>query len=186
MSMPALKERPVTFEDVVRLDPDACPGDLLDGVFVPVSRNTWTHGEIVVKVSVLLSRYLEQHPGWSIAAGDPGAKLRHDPDRLRGPDVGLIRAERRPTGKGTAGWLEGAPDLAVEVMGDDEGLGVALKKAVEYLAAGARMVWVLDADSRRVVVVLPPDRFILRDSDDLLDGGELLPGFSCRVADLFA
>lgn len=177
--------KPLTFERVARLDPDREPGELVEGTFEPVRRNTWRHGEIVARVCLLLGTYLRENPGWSLAAGDPGTRLSHDPDTLRGPDVGLVRAARRPAGSGADGWLEGAPDLAVEVCGDAQRWPELTKKASEYLAAGGRMVWLLDPAQRRVLVWTPPNTVALLGEDDELDGGEVLEGFRCSVRELF-
>lgn len=175
----------MTFEEAARLDPDMGGGELDDGKWVPVTKNTWQHGEIVAVVSALLYAYAKRNPGWSVATGDPGTKLRRDPDRLRGPDVGIVRKERRPTGRGADGWLEGAPDVAVEVVGDAQAHSDLAKKALEYLAAGAKAVWVVDPEPRRVVVYTPPNATSVLGPDEELDGGEALPGFRCRVAELF-
>ncbi|WP_437877341.1 Uma2 family endonuclease [Sorangium sp. So ce513] len=175
----------MTFDEAARLDPDAQPGELVDGEWVPMTKNTWRHGELVVNVSVLLKLYAREHPGWSVAGGDPGTRLARNPDRLRGPDVAMARTERLPKGKGAEGWLDGAPDLAVEILGDGQSASDVLKKALEYLAAGAAMVWVIDADPQRVMVLTPPDHVRILGRDDALDGGAALPGFSCKVADLF-
>jgi hypothetical protein len=49
-----------------------------------------------------------------------------------------------------------------------------------------RLVWVVYPDTRTVSVVRSLlDREELT-ADDTLDGGEVLPGFSCRVAEVFA
>lgn len=175
----------MTFEAAAELDPDVDGGELEAGRFVPVTRNTWHHGEIVGNAYAVLRACARSRSGWSVAVGDPGTKLRRDPPTLRGPDVGLIRAERRPTGKGVEGWLEGAPDLAVEVSGDAPGWSELMKKALEYLGAGSRMVWLLDPDARRVVVCTPPSSVKVLGPDDELDGGEALPDFRCRVTELF-
>lgn len=174
----------MTFEDAAgRPNEDA--GELDEGRFVPVTRNTWRHGELVARVTVLLSLYARANPGWSVSAGDPGAKLRRDPDTLRGLDVGIVRADRRPSGKGAEGWLDGAPDVAVEVVGDTQGHSELAKKALEYLAAGGQMVWVIDPDPQRVVVYTAPSSVAVLGAEDELDGGEALPGFRCRVSELF-
>ena len=60
-----------------------------------------------------------------------------------------------------------------------------VKKGLEYLAAGGKAVWLVDADAERVMVLLPPDRVRLLGKDETLEGGEALPGFSCAVADFF-
>ena len=176
---------PLTFEQAAQLDPDLEPGELVKGRFESVTRNTWRHGEIVARVCVLLGAYVRDNPGWSLAVGDPGTRLSHDPDTLRGPDVGLVRAVRPPVGSGVDGWLEGAPDLAVEVCGDAQRWPEMTKKASEYLAAGGRMVWLLDPAQRRVLVWTPPNTVALLGESDELDGGEVLVGFRCTVHELF-
>jgi Uma2 family endonuclease len=176
---------PMTFEDAARLDPDRDPGEVAAGEWIPMSRNTWRHAEILINVGALLKEWARRSPGWRVGGGDPGAKLTRDPDTLRGPDVAVIREERRPTGRGVEGWLEGAPDLAVEVQGDDQPQSAVLRKAQEYLAAGALMVWVVEPATRQVMVVTPPDRFVVLEAEETLDGGDALPGFSCRVSEFF-
>jgi Uma2 family endonuclease len=150
---------------------------------------------IVGNAYAALRTYVRAHPGWNISVGDPGTKLQGNPPTLRGPDVGVIRAERAPTGKGVAGWLEGAPDLAVEVSGDAQGWSELMKdssarggprdKALEYLGAGARMVWLLDPDARRVVICTRPSSVKVLGPSDALEGGDVLPDFRCAVSELF-
>jgi len=182
MANPA--EKLLTFEEVARLDPDVHPGELVEGRWIPVTENTWRHGEIVVNVVVLLREYARRHPGWSVSAADPGTKLRAQPDTLRGPDVAIVRSERVPRGRGSAGWLDGAPDVAVEIMGDDQTPAQLAKKALEYLAAGAKQVWVVDGAAASVIVYTPPDHLAVLGKGETLSGGEALPGFSCTVDEI--
>lgn len=185
MGEAAVRLDEMTFEDAARIDPDEAPGEVDAGRWVPVPRNTWRHAEIAGNVTFALRRYAAEHPGWRVGVGDPGVKLRHDPDTLRGPDVAIVRAERVPEGRGAAGWLEGAPHVAVEILGDRQPMLDLMKKAVEYIAAGAGMVWLLEPETARVVVFTPPDRFRVLPADGVIEGGEALPGFSCPVAQLF-
>lgn len=178
-------ETRMTFEDAAAMDADAHPGELERGKWIPMTRGTWRHGVVAGNVYAMLRAYAKAHGGFSIAINDPGTKLRHDPDGLRGPDVGVIRSERVPTGKGANGWLEGAPDLAVEVIGDSQTHSDLAEKALEYLGAGGKLVWVVDPERARVVVYTPPDHVRVVSAAELLDGGEALPGFSCSVAELF-
>lgn len=175
----------MTFEEAVRLDPDLQPGDLVDGVWVPAPRGTWRRGEVISRLAWLLGAYLRVQPGWSVSLANPGVKLGRNPDHLRGPDIGMVRTDRVPTGKGVDGWLEGAPDIAVEVIGDSQSISEMLKKAIEYLEAGAKMVWIVDAEPRRVVIFTPPDHIRILGADDELDGGDALPGFRCKVSEMF-
>src|SRR5688500_7407177 len=96
----------MSFEEAARLDPEAASGELDRGRWKPVTRGTWRHGRITGNVFFLLKLYAKKHAGWSVATADPGTKLQQNPDVLRGPDVGVIRAEREPVGKGVLGWLD--------------------------------------------------------------------------------
>jgi Uma2 family endonuclease len=185
MAERVLRPAPMTLEDAARLDPDLYPGEVIQGEWRPVSRSTWRHGEIMLTVGMILRQYARSHPGWRVAVGDPGSKLGSEPATLRGPDAAVIREDRRPDGKGVEGWREGAPDLAVEILGDDQSTSDLLERAVEYLAAGSRMVWILEPEPTRVLVVTPPNQFQVLGPEATLDGGAALPGFSCSVAELF-
>ena len=162
MGNAAIRSVDMTFDSAAHLDPDKVSGELCAGRWVPVTRNTWRHGEVAGNVYLLLRLYAREHPGWSVAVCDPGTKLGHDPDVLRGPDV------------------------AVEVLGDSQSTASLEEKVQEYLSAGARLVWLLDPSSAQVTVFTPGgDREVL-ESFAILDGGEVLPGFACEVGELFA
>jgi outer membrane lipoprotein-sorting protein len=60
-----------------------------------------------------------------------------------------------------------------------------MRKALEYVGADGRLVWIVDPDADQVIVVTPPNAFHVLGCDDTLDGGDVLPGFACKVAELF-
>jgi len=175
----------MTFEEAALLDPDEQGGEIVDGAWIPMTKGTWRHGEIASAINFLLRLYARQHAGWSVSVADPGVKLARNPDRLRGPDVAIVRSDRVPTGKGVEGWLEGAPDVAVEVIGDGQSISEMMKKALEYISGGAKMVWLVDVAPRRIVLVTPPDHVRILNPDDTLEGGDVLPGFSVRIREIF-
>jgi Uma2 family endonuclease len=174
-----------TFERAAELDQDENPGDLDRGRFIPVTKSTIRHGRIMFNIAALLRQYTKAHPEWVGASGDPGCKLEHDPDTLRGPDVALVRRERAPAGRGAEGWLDGAPELAVEILRDSQTAPELIKKAGEFLAAGTRMVWLVDADNERVTVITQQGPHTIVGRDGSVSGGELFPGLSCPVAEFF-
>jgi len=99
------------------------------------------------------------------------------------PDVAYISKERYPKPKGVT-WIPIAPDLAVEVLSpSNTGKEIAIKLS-NYLAAGT-VVWMVDPDDETVSVHEPGKAAqILRESDTLT-GGDVLPGFSVTVKDIF-
>jgi Uma2 family endonuclease len=111
--------------------------------------------------------------------------LTRDPDTVRGPDVAYVRAERIPeTGVPVAFW-ELAPDLAVEVVSPDARAADVRDKVREYLAAGTLLVWVVYPRSREIIAHTPDGMARTYAVADTLTHPDLLPGFACRVAEIF-
>jgi Uma2 family endonuclease len=113
--------------------------------------------------------------GWVVA---------RSPDTVRGPDAAVIRADRLPPGDGT-GFLEGAPDLAIEIVSPSNSGSQIREKVSEYLAAGASCVWVIDPRRRTATVHSTDCEAVqLREPDALFCDG-VLPGFRLKLSELF-
>lgn len=157
--------------------------ELIDGVVVEMSPPGAEHGRKQVNVVRVLLRAEDRGVGYVL--GEIGFVLRRNPDVVRAPDVAFVRKERvPPTGIPKAFW-EGAPDLAVEVISPYDRPGEIQTKVREWIEAGARQVWLLYADSRTVHVVRSLQDRVTLSADDLLEGGDAVPGFSFLVAELF-
>jgi Uma2 family endonuclease len=84
------------------------------------------------------------------------------------------------------GYYRLAPDLVVEVNSASDRASDVLAKAVMWLDAGVRLVWVADPPTGTVTVYTPDSVARLLRDDQILDGGEVLPDFRVSLADLFA
>jgi hypothetical protein len=108
---------------------------------------------------------------------------------VRAPDASFVRAEVLG-GEVPIGFLRCAPDLAVEVLSPDDRPGELAERMADYVAAGTRCIWVVDADARTVTVHRPgePPLVVHADVDAAtsLDGAPVLPGFALPLAPLFA
>ena len=60
-----------------------------------------------------------------------------------------------------------------------------MRKLREYFDAGARLVWYIDPRARNVTVYTSSDHFTVLDETATLDGGDLLPGFTLPLLELF-
>jgi len=76
-------------------------------------------------------------------------------------------------------------DLAIEVATSDARKPMFKAAIHEHLKTGVRMVWVIDAEDVSIRVATQPSRWDVFHDDYVFDGGDVLPGFSCKVADLF-
>ncbi len=85
----------------------------------------------------------------------------------------------------TKKFWQGAPDLAVEVGSPGDTLKEVREKVEDWLAAGTRAVWVVNPKRRSVSVYRSTADVTRLSESDELDGGDVVPGFRCRVADIF-
>ena len=117
--------------------------------------------------------------------GEPGYRLESNPDTVRCPDVAWFAPGRILPG--TVGFPDLTPDLCVEVASpsnsrSDRRLS---DKAQMWLNFGAREVWVPNPATVTVTQYFPGAPPVVLGEDDILDGGDLLPGFSVPVWQLF-
>jgi Uma2 family endonuclease len=143
------------------------------------------HGRIVGRIHNRLGPFVESR-GLGVATGaDTGFYIQRDPDTVRAPDVGFVRADRVPRAP-ASGFFEGVPDLAVEVLSPGDRAGEVLAKVQDWLDAGCMAVWVVDPATRTVAVYGSGGTVArLGTADDLSSEG-VLPGFRLPVGDIFA
>lgn len=109
------------------------------------------------------------------------------PNIVRIPDVAFISWDRLPGRRRPTQPVPAVvPDLAVEVLSRSNTPGEMSVKREQYFQAGVRLVWEIDPVSRTVVVYTKPDKGRTLTEADTLDGGDVLPGFTLPVRDVFA
>ena len=102
----------------------------------------------------------------------------------RMPDISFVAAARLPPEGDPAGEWDIAPDLAVEIISPNDVYSKVRAKVYEYFAAGVSEVWLVEPEFSTVTVYFSPTQnAILTEDDDLTS--QLLPGFRCRVGDIF-
>jgi Uma2 family endonuclease len=116
--------------------------------------------------------------------GDAGFKLATNPDTVRGPDLAFIRRDRVPT-PSPVGYAEFAPDLVVEVLSPGDRPGEVLAKVADWLSAGTSLVWVVDPERRQARVYRRDGSQALVSAGQMLDGEDVMPGFSCPLEAVF-
>jgi Uma2 family endonuclease len=124
--------------------------------------------------------------GWLWPADCGYQCFRDAPDKVRKPDVSFVRFGRLPNEQLPEGFIRIPPDLAVEVISPRDFAKDTDEKVAEYLAAGVRLVWVIHPESKTVLVYRADGSIVgLRERDEL-SGEDVVPGFRCRVAEVFA
>jgi Uma2 family endonuclease len=143
------------------------------------------HGRLAAGILTRLSAFVKEHELGEVVSTETGFLLARDPDTVRAPDVAFVSRETLERVGDVRGFFPGPPDLAIEVRSPSERPAEVHAKIADYLAAGTRLVWVVDAGPRSVVVyrALLSPRTLL--GHDVLDGEEILPGFRLPIAELF-
>lgn len=106
---------------------------------------------------------------------------------VRGPDVAFLSRARFPGGRLPAeAYPSLAPDLAVEVLSPGNTKAEMSRKRIEYFHSGVQLVWIVDCRDRSVAVYTSPNSVTVVREDEMIDGGNVLAGFTCLVADFFS
>jgi Uma2 family endonuclease len=161
---------------------DAAPSELVRGKVVPLKQAHFDHGNVEWKFARALGTFAEANDLGKIAVGEVGVYTQRAPDTVRAADVVFVSNER--LARRSAGFLDVAPDLVVEVHGSNESWRRLRRKVGEYFACGVRLVWVVEPRKRRVLVHRSATDVRELRQDDELSGEDVLPGFKARVGDL--
>jgi Uma2 family endonuclease len=173
-----------TLRDLIRLQKkDGRIYELVDGTLVakPVAFDEST---LAVRLGGILERFATD-ADLGLVAGEQGL-MRLMPGLARAPDVSFISWSQIPDrGTRRAPVPDLYPDLAVEFLSPSNTRREMARKRKEYFLAGTRLVWQVNPRTRTVDVYTAPDEFTTLTEADTLDGGDVLPGFTVPVRNIF-
>ena len=184
--MTALQTDLLTADDLLQLYSEGVRGELVRGVLHGAMPSGEEHGWIVTNLVGEMFLVVKPQQLGRLIASDAGVWLERDPDTVREPDIAFTRAERLPPGPPSRGYAEVAPDLVVEVVSPRDTVEDAADRAAMWLEHGVQLVWVVHPASRTIDVHRLGAGLTTLTERDRLGGGDVLPGFSCPVAAVFA
>ena len=103
---------------------------------------------------------------------------------VRNPDVAFVTSEHVKRLDVDRSPADGAPALAVEVVSPTNSAQDIAKKTQQYLNAGCRLVWIVYPSLRMAEIHSPSGTRQVREPE-LLEAGDLLPGFSLSLSYIF-
>jgi len=184
--MSATLTKPVTADELLAMPDDGQCYELVKGELRMAPPPGFEHGEITMNLAGPLYQHVKSNSLGVVFAAETGFKLESNPDTVRAPDVAFMRRARvQETGR-VPGYGSGAPDLAVEVLSPSDRTIEVEEKVAEWLAAGARMVWVVSPKLHTVTVYRSLTDIVTLTEKDALDGGDVVPGFKINVTEIFA
>ena len=175
----------MTAEQLAELPDDGWRHELIDGELRTMAPAGEQHGQVAVNFTYLVVDHVRRHHLGRCYIAETGFVLQRDPDTVRAPDLAFTRTERLSPAPSRS-FSEIVPDLVVEVVSPSDRASEVTKKALVWLQARVRSVWVIDPDAEVVTVHKDADVIgLLQDLDAVLSGEDVLPGFEARLGDIF-
>lgn len=178
--------RRTTADELFRMPSDGKRFELVQGELRTITLSGSAHGYVVVEVTVRLGDFVSRNNLGCVFGAETGFRIERDPDTVLAPDVSYIRKARLDVTGIPDAFCPEAPTLVVEVVSPNDTAYEVDDKMQRWFAAGVELGWVV-YPKRHTVTVYPSlnDIHVLK-ADDILDGGTVVPGFTCRVGELFA
>jgi len=159
--------------------------EIVNGELIDMENRSAKHGYIAIILSAALFNCVSTRKLGAMFDCSTAFKMKSG--NKRSPDISFMAKERlQGLDELPDGFLEGAPDLAVEILSPGNTVAEIHDKLVEYFENGARLVWVIHPQEQYVLVYRSsqePDRLLK--STQSLDGEEIVPGFTLPIAELF-
>jgi Uma2 family endonuclease len=175
----------VTAEELAALGEDA-PFELVRGELRRVSPTLGWHGLVTGRFAFEFGLYSATVLPGEIFTAEAGYFAEHDPDTVVAPDVFFIRKDRLPSeAELKSDYVRVPPDAVVEVRSPSNTKIQIEEKVLIYLRNGVRLVLAADPGPMTIRVRTPEGRDETLGIDDVLDGGDALPGFRVPVARFF-
>jgi Uma2 family endonuclease len=175
----------VTADELLAMPDDGLCYELVKGELICMPPPGFVHGVRTLKLTTPLDNHVTANRLGVVCAAETGFLLAQNPDTVRAPDIAFVRRERIEKAGEVKGYWVGAPDLAVEVTSPGNTIREVEDKVAQWLEAGARMVWVVSSKLRTVTVYRSLTDIVVLTEKDTLDGGDVVPGFQIRVAEIF-
>jgi Uma2 family endonuclease len=157
--------------------------ELVDGVLVEKTVG-YEESCLTVDLITLLNGFVKAHKLGKVSG--PDGMVRLFPGLVRIPDVAFASSKRFSQRRGSRKLPDLVPDLAVEVLSEDNTAKEMSRKLDDYFNAGVRLVWFVDPRKRTVEVFSGKKSSKLLQEHETVAGGKVLPGFSLPLKELFA
>lgn len=178
--------RITTADELLFMPTDGYRYELIEGELRKMSPGGSQHGLLSNKIGWLLTTHVVQFDLGEVFGAETGFRVGRNPDTVLAPDASFVRKERIQKIGVPKEFFPEAPALVVEVVSPGDTAEEVDDKMRRWFSAGAELGWVIYPSGRTVTVYQSLHDIRILSGDDMLDGGEVVPGFTCRVSDLFA
>jgi Uma2 family endonuclease len=137
------------------------------------------HGRVAANLIASLMNHVKRNQIGVVYASEVGFRISRNPDTVRAPDAAFVRAERAVD---TAGFFDGPPDAAFEVVSPHDSYTEIEEKTLEWLRAGAVVVIIADPRTRSIRVHRAAGAVNVA---DVVEIDDVIPGWRITLEDAF-
>ena len=179
-----LKSRLITAEEFETY-PEDCRYDLIEGELAPMPPEpSGIHGEITFSLGFEVGYFVRSHDLGLCFAAATRFTIEFNPDTSIGSDFAFVKKGGLPLPL-PEGFLRIAPDLIVEVRSPSDKTTEAEEKMRRWIRSGVRLGWELNMRTRVLTVYRPDKEPRTVDIDGVIEGEDVLPGFTLPMRRLF-
>jgi Uma2 family endonuclease len=139
-----------------------------------------------MRIGSLIEQFARKNKIGTVYAAETGFQLRENPDTVRAADAAFIAQGRIPADGEPEGYWAIAPDLVVEVVSPSDSASEVQNKVTDWLDAGCRLVWVVYPDTTTITEYRSLTEVRVLTAEQSLDGGDVLPGLTCPIGEIFS
>jgi Uma2 family endonuclease len=183
--MAVTRDSLMTADELLMRPDDGLRHELIKGELTTMAPAGAEHGIVALRIAASLYAHVESQDLGVTFAAETGFRIGSSPDTVRAPDVAFVSKERYEQAGPTARFWPGAPDLAVEVVSPGDSYSEVQDKVFDWLEAGTRLVIVADPRKRAVTVYRSLAEIRVLTGQEILDGGDVAPGWSLAVSTIF-
>ena len=174
------KSVPTTMTLAEFLENDVPGYEYTKGELIPMSAATRRHGKTSINIIRYLDRYVYENGLGELYTAETTFQVG---ERVMKPDVAFVSTDHLDVDEDKGFPIP--PDLAIEVISPTDVHSRIVRKVFDYLDAGTRLVWVLDSVAKAVTVYRSKSDIEILTHEAMLTGEDVVPGFTCRVGQLF-
>lgn len=174
-----------TAQELFELPDDGKRYELVRGELREMAPAGARHRRAAMRLGSLLDQHTAAEMLGIVLAAETGFRISRNPDTVRAPDVSFVSREHVPPGGLLEGYWDLAPDLAVQVVSPSDTAAGIQSKVQMWLETGVLLVWVVYPDTRSVVAYESLKEISTFTIEDGLSGGSVMPGFECKVSEIF-
>lgn len=176
------KSKVWTDEELAAIPNNGHKHELLDGELI-ISPAHENHGGICIRIAALLFNFTEQHDLGRVYDSSTGFRL--SDKLLLSPDISFVsRARLKKLAVAPDKFLQGAPDLVVEVLSPGDRMTQVNRKLDHYFEHGTKLAWLVNWRKGQIHIYTADSIEALTQPNEILTGGKILPGFKCKVSQI--